>query len=170
MNRFICVGLLLASAAVYAKVPAEAGNPEDKQAILKLHSDFTEAWGKDDAQAIAKLFTAEGDLINPMGRAALGRDQVEKLIAEEHAGRLKGTVMTQSCDRVRFLTAEVAVVDCAFTVKGIQSQPDTLNGHITDVVIKDGGAWKFAVHRPMIPRRLPTAIPAGRRGPPIERD
>ena len=112
MTRIICLSALLAPGAATAKVQPEVNTPLDKQAIIKVHTDFVEAWGKHDAKAMSKLFTEDADLINPMGVAATGSAAIEKKLAKEHEVMLKQSTMIQSDWRVRFLGPDIAQADC----------------------------------------------------------
>lgn len=155
MTRILAIGVLLAAGVSVPSARAVSGSPEDKQANLDVRTAFVDAWNQHDVQGMGKVFTADADFQNPMGRAALGREQIEKLMTEEHTGRLKRSKMTERCDRVRFFNAETAQVDCEFTVDGIEGGQSLRSGHITDLLIKDDGGWKIALHRSMIPYVAP---------------
>src|SRR5713226_4942054 len=107
--------LLLALPAGVAGAKAQAG---DEAAIRKVFADFAEAWGRDDAKSMASHWTVDGDLINPQGRRANGRAELEKLFADEHATVFKGTHITFSEGTIRFVTPDVAVFTSDYEVPG----------------------------------------------------
>src|ERR1043166_3916446 len=71
---------------------APAGARESEEAIKDWSEQFVAAWNRDDAKALANLWTEDGDLINPFGRHANGRAQIEQLLESEHTAQMKSTV------------------------------------------------------------------------------
>ena len=128
----------------------------DQTAITKLQADWTSAWNKHQPEGLAAVFSETGDLMNPMGRAAKGRAQITQLFQEEHAGRLKESTFSSTCEAARPLATDVAEVDCAYKVEGIKGS-DPVSGHVTNVVVRSSDGWKVASHRAMIPMVLATA-------------
>ena len=82
----------------------------DEEAIQKRLDEFVAAWNNHDAEAMAALWAPDGDLINPFGRVAKGRPEVEKLFIDEHASFTKGTTYKVTSSLVRVLGSEVAVL------------------------------------------------------------
>src|SRR5258706_2478929 len=95
MKRILVTGilLLLAMPATVAVTKAQAG---DEAAIRKVFAGFGDAWGKDDAKSMASHWAEDGDIVNPQGRRANGRAEIEKLFADEHSTAFKGTHITFS--------------------------------------------------------------------------
>ena len=143
--------LLLALPAGVAEMKAQAG---DEAAIRKVFADFAEAWGKDDAKSMASYWSADGDLINPMGRRANGRAEVEKLLADEHATGFKGTHITFSEGTIHFVKPDVAVFTTDYEVPGAH-EPNgkemTAKGILTSIMVKKNGKWWTFSARPMAP-------------------
>jgi len=146
--------LLLALPAGVADMKAQAG---DEAAIRKVFADFAEAWGKDDAKSMASYWTADGDLINPMGKRAKGRAEVEALLAEEHATVFKGTHIKFSEGTIRFVKRDVALFTTDYEIPGahgLNGSEMTAKGILTCVMVKKSGKWLTFSARPMSP--LPT--------------
>jgi len=128
-------------------------------AIRSLFSSFTEAWDKHDAKALASLFTEDGDLINPEGRVANGRREIERLLQDEQSNHLKNSRMKITINQARPLTSDLAVVtdDCEIT--GVQDPsgggPRTMHAITTFVLQNQRGAWRIVSARPMIPAVRP---------------
>ena len=135
--------------------PQVQGTTQDEQAIRKMVTQFVEAWNRNDAKALAGQFTSDGDLINPAGRIARGRNEVEKLLTEEHTGRFKGTHINMTLKHLRFLKPDIAIGDEEFEVTGLQGPQATLKGLVTFVVRKDGDHWLITSGRPMVPVPMP---------------
>jgi uncharacterized protein (TIGR02246 family) len=156
MKSAIVVAFAVVTAAGAARADAAVRNAAaDEKAVAKIGVDWTDAWNRHDAGALAAIFVESGDMMNPMGRMAKGHQQVLKLLQDEHGGALKSTKMTQSCEPARFLDANVAQLDCEFTLEGIAAEP-ALRGHVTDVVVLEGGRWGIASLRAMVPRQVGT--------------
>ena len=130
------VGLLISSFAFAQK--------SDEEMILARAQDFADAWNKHDPTALAYFWSADGDLINPMGRRASGLTEIQRLFASEQSTAMKNTTYTIKGMKIRFLNPQMAVVDQDAEVSGI-TNPDgttiTMTPHVMAVVTKSGGQW-----------------------------
>jgi uncharacterized protein (TIGR02246 family) len=130
---------------------------DDEAAVKKHTADFAAAWNKHDPKAMAALWADDGDLINPWGRVAKGRPEVEKLFADEQTGKgpLRDSTFELKGETVRFPTPDVAVDDWEISVTGAYD-PDgakhegALEFHCTVVLKKAGGAWTNFAVRPYL--------------------
>lgn len=125
---------------------------------------FVAAWNKHDAKAMAALWAPDGDLINPFGRVAKGRAEVEKLFSDEHTTVMKGSTYSLSNFTARFPSPAVAVVDWDGEITGVQA-PDgspipAFKHHVVDVYTKKGGKWWLMTARAMAFLPPPGAPPA----------
>src|SRR6266568_9567879 len=110
---------------------------KDEAAIRKVFADFAEAWAKDDAKSMASMWTEDGDIINPQGRKASGRAEVEKLFADEHSTIFKGSHISFSNGTVRFVRPGVAVFTTDYDVEGAnapEGSPVPKGGMVTCVM------------------------------------
>lgn len=151
------MGLLVLLMLCTVSIPAfaeEGGHPQATKAIKALVSDFTTAWNKHDTKAMAALWTRDGDLINPWGRVAKGRKEVEKLFQDEHSSFLKGTTYTASISAIRFLGDDVGIVDWQGSITGMHdskgSQKPPLDNRVTMVVVRREAGWKIDAARPIV--------------------
>jgi ketosteroid isomerase-like protein len=78
------LALLLPAAAAR---PAQ--NEDSNPGLAAAGKALIEAWNRHDAAALAALWHEDGDLINPAGRWAQGRAQVEKLFRDEQSTVMK---------------------------------------------------------------------------------
>ena len=153
MKRILVTSFLLlwALPAGVVETKAQAG---DEAAIRKVFADFAEAWGRDDAKSMASYWAADGDLINPQGRRANGRAEVETLLADEHANAFKGTHIAFSAGTIHFVKPDVAVFTTDYETPGMHT-PDgkemTAKGILTCVMVKKSGKWWTLSARPMVP-------------------
>jgi uncharacterized protein (TIGR02246 family) len=135
------------SPAVWADAAADA------KAISARGQEFVAAWNRDDAKGMAALWAPDGDLINPFGRVARGRAEVEKLFADEHSAMMKGTTFKVESEAVRLLGPSAAVMDWDADVIGMTG-PDgkampPFKNHVTIVLMKQGDTWWVAAARPI---------------------
>jgi uncharacterized protein (TIGR02246 family) len=136
------------SVATSTKLNVEAG-------IQTLFSNFAAAWDKHDAKAMASLFAEDSDLINPAGRMANGKHEIEKLFQDEHSSRFKSSKMNMTISRVRNLTPDIAIVTDNCEVSGVNDPsangPRTFQSVATFVLQNERGTWRIVSARPMIP-------------------
>lgn len=150
MNRILAVALLL-SVMGLSSAPALA--TDDEEAVKDVLDQLVAAWNIHDAKAIAALWAPDGDLINPFGRVAKGRPEVEKLFTDEHTSFMKGTTYSVTSISVTVLGSEAAVLDCDAKVTGMKA-PDgsdlpVFDHHVTVVMAKKDGAWWIVAARPV---------------------
>jgi uncharacterized protein (TIGR02246 family) len=156
MRRLITVILIASSSA------AHAGGPQDA-AILKVHEAFAASWNKHDHKGLAAIFADDADLINPLGRVAKGKTEIEKLYMDEQSTAFKDSQFTSDCKAgVRNVTNDVAVVTCTFEVTGAKL-PDgkpmpALKGLYTATMRKAKNKWLVVAGRPMIPFAPPAPV------------
>ncbi len=125
-----------------------------EEAIRNRINEFVNAWNKHDPRAMSMVFAEDADLINPQGRVAKSRTEIEKLFKEEHSNAYKDSQMALRLAGLRFLAPDVAVGDYEFEVTGARDRSGKetkLQGHLTDVFKQQGNAWNVATCRPMIP-------------------
>jgi uncharacterized protein (TIGR02246 family) len=108
------------------------------------------------------VYAEDADLINPFGRIAKSRTEIEKLFKEEHAGTLKNSHLALKSSGLRFWSPDAAVSDHTFEVTGAQDQAGkemSMRGHLSLAFKKHGDTWLVEVCRPMIPSPTPEAAP-----------
>jgi uncharacterized protein (TIGR02246 family) len=124
----------------------------DDAPIKDRLDQFEAAWNKDDAHAMAAVWTEDGTVINPMGVTGHGRAEIEKIFAAEHSSHFKNTTYTRTETSVQWVTADVAVVDLSGKITGIRgpdgaAAPD-FDHHVVWVFVRNGGQWMAAAARP----------------------
>lgn len=110
-------------------------------------------WNKHDAQAMASHWAADGDVINPWGKWAIGRGNVQKLFNQEvQSGWFNKSISEQDIDSIRFVSPDVAIIDVSatvtgtFNIQGRESGP--LAHHVLYVAVKKDGKWQLTAARP----------------------
>jgi uncharacterized protein (TIGR02246 family) len=140
--------ILMAVLLLAAPARAAAGHAKDEEAINATVAAFEAAWQGADARAFAQTFTDDGQLVNPVGEWTRGRAALEKRVAEQLAGPLKGTTHKLSLTAFHFVAPGVAVVDGDVDLIGVhgpggQALPP-LKAKATGVVVKVKGRWLFS--------------------------
>jgi uncharacterized protein (TIGR02246 family) len=138
------------------------GLPSDvasEKQVHALYREFTEAWNRHDTAALGKMWSADGDHVEPDGRVAKGRDAVTTLFKLEHDTVFKQTTLSLTIDSVWLITSEVALADGSYEITGIVGPDGTAipkrAGHLTSVLLNEHGKWGIAASRLMIPAPLP---------------
>jgi uncharacterized protein (TIGR02246 family) len=125
-----------------------------KEDIQKTMNSFAEKWNKHDIKGMAEMWSKDGDVINPYGRIAKGRDEIQKLITDEHQSFMKDTTMKIQVTLSRLLKRDYAVADCDVVISGMKNSegkvgPD-LPHHLVVVLEKDKRNWDFVDLRPYV--------------------
>jgi uncharacterized protein (TIGR02246 family) len=125
---------------------------ELEQQLQPALKEFEDAWNRHDTKAMAAAFGEDAVLINPSGRVARGRAEIERLFAEEHRGVMKGTEFSHRLTDARQLAPGLAFVDEDITITGARGPsgqalpPQKIHGAL--VVAKEGGRWLVKEGRP----------------------
>jgi uncharacterized protein (TIGR02246 family) len=145
MHRALAAVLLAAPLLCFAQSANRAADETAVRAVVKAFLDTRE---KNDAAALAALMTADVDQQQTSGNTRRGRDAVVKGSLSTQAST--GGKRTITLDSIRFVTADVAIADGRYDSLG---RADGSDRHmLTSMVLKrEGGAWKIAAIRNMLP-------------------
>ncbi|MBI2061459.1 MAG: SgcJ/EcaC family oxidoreductase [Nitrospirae bacterium] len=148
-------GPALASGGEHAK---------DEDAIRAAWAGHVAGMNKHDAKAAAAFMSEDGDLMDPMGKMARGRVEIEMLLAEHfQSDMMKNGTGELTVTNVMFIKPDVAVVDGDATMSGMtgpEGKPmPPMKHHATGVMVKKSGKWWAQAIRVMMPP--PPPVPAG---------
>ena len=136
---------LVLSLAIAGLLPLHAApQSADQEAIRKLAADFNAAINKGDAKTAAALFTADGDYLSSTGRLGRGTAEIEKMVSDQAAGAFKGQSFKTTIDTIRMIRPDVAIASGTF-------ESAARKGLATFVTVRDGGRWRIAALRAMVP-------------------
>jgi uncharacterized protein (TIGR02246 family) len=135
----------LGSALAQAKDPA----------LDKLAADWTAAFARADAKALASLYTENGIRITPEGGKVLGRSAIEKEFASNFAGPWKGAKIKINVGSIAPVSPDIAVNEGTYEVTGVTA-PDgkpvpPLKGSYINTIVKKNGAWVLASNAAVLP-------------------
>ena len=143
----VVLSFALLSTPLFAKESSDA-------AIRATDQAFAAAWNRHDTKAMAASWAKDGDLINPAGRVAKGRVEIEKLLQDEHATAFKTSTYTPGTLSIRFIERDLAVAESDTEISGI-TNPDgssapVMKVHILRLVQKKDGVWSTLTARPVM--------------------
>jgi uncharacterized protein (TIGR02246 family) len=133
-------------------------SPQDARAIEATIEQFLSAWNQHDPVKMAACWAPDGDLINPMGKLARGRDQVERLFREEHQGAMKNSRHHIKIGALRFANPDLALLDGECDLQGVRDpagNETSMHPHLFLVLTRKAGEWKVLVGRPCIYPKQP---------------
>lgn len=119
---------------------------DQEKEVLTVPLRLVAAWAKNDADAVANVFTDDGILILPGDVFKKTRDEVRPFMAAAYTGPFKNTGVTGNPVDVRIINDNVAIIR---THGGILAPGETeiapeLAVRSTWVCVKQNGEWKLA--------------------------
>jgi uncharacterized protein (TIGR02246 family) len=138
---FVVVSLVAGAAPVHAQL----GTPADEAAIRKILDARNAAYNNHDAKALAATYAPDADLVTGTGRVISGRTAIEKNYRDAFAGVDKNASVTIDSSKVRFLTADTAILDMDGVTTG--RTDGAIKTHATWVYVKRNGEWMVVAIR-----------------------
>jgi uncharacterized protein (TIGR02246 family) len=135
--------MVVAVAGLGAQAPASA---DDEAAVREVVRRYMDARELKDPAAIEALFTADADQHTTSGEWRRGRAQIVPGTLQSSA-RNPGT-RTITVQAVRFITADVAVADGPYEIRG---PAGTRRMWATLVLKREATQWRIAAIRNMVP-------------------
>jgi len=140
---------LTVSVTVGAVLFTSATTTADEVAIRKIIQEEVAAWNSGDATAYSRHFAPEGSFTNIYGMVFNGHDAFEKRHGETFTTFFKGSTRVEMVRRIRFVTADVAIVDVNTEVRGLANMPagvtvgrdSVLRNRLLQVLVKRNGEW-----------------------------
>lgn len=120
-------------------------NPAGETGIKQALSDYIDGFNHHDGAAAAAEFAEDADRTTVRGDVSHGRGAIEKSYAALFGGMLKNAHRTATVKSIRFLTAEIALVDADYELTGRSTnsgaeQPPA-KGLLSLVMTKHGDKW-----------------------------
>jgi len=141
------VSLLATMQFAFAQAPDRAA---DEKAIKAVIQEFLDARDANDPTRLGAVLTADADQQQTSGERRRGRDAVIKgsLSTQQSTGGKR----TIAVDSIRFIAADAALADGRYDSVG---RADGSDLHMLTMIVlrREGGAWKIAAIRNMVPSR-----------------
>jgi uncharacterized protein (TIGR02246 family) len=144
----------IATIAVVALGLGTAAVAQDEDAVNAIATQWAEAWNAGDMDTVGALYTEDSDYVDAFGEAVKGKAEIQAGLTEMHSTVYEGTKLSVETTAVQFVKPDVAISDTVWeftdvpTVEGVSAPA---KGQSTVVLVKEGEAWKIAVHRTRIP-------------------
>lgn len=126
--------------------------PGDERSIRRIEASFNLAWRQMDAEAVADLWTDEGDIVHADGFTERGQRTIRQNRAEQFRRReFRGSRHVLAFGSVRCITNSVAVVDSRWELSGVLDTSGNTAPHAdglsTLVVRRVAGTWQIEAYR-----------------------
>ena len=132
--------------------PASTASGSDsaaEAAIRTIVADQVVAWNAGDAKQYASRLAPDASFTNLFGMVMYGAPAFEKRHAEILSTFYKGTTKRHVVRRIRFVTADVAIVDIDNEVHGVTSMPGgiavpkdgVVKTQLMEVFVRRQGQW-----------------------------
>ncbi len=157
MHKSITGAVLAILATILLSPLASLANEpnSDETDIRNQIKGWESAWNAGDASAIAAFYDEDADRTFAHGITSSGKTQIHGLYQRAFSADLPDDVeQTLSLEilTVRFITADVAVVDYAYHATGIPIAPYlVVDGRSTVVMVRRDGTWLRSAQRNWIP-------------------
>jgi uncharacterized protein (TIGR02246 family) len=146
MKSFALCTILLAAAAPSLAVAGSETALTDAEAIQLVIDTGVKEWNEKDAVGFAMTWSAEGDLVTPMGEQARGRDAIATLMGRDFAAGFQTSTASATLKNLRFLKDDIAVADFDWDVVGMTGAGGSVLApvkyHVTSVLKKNEGQWQ----------------------------
>ena len=131
--------LLVCCMSCFVSNVCRADQAEDEAAIRKSDDAYVEAYNKQDAKALAALWSPEAVYVDPeTGEEAVGREEIEKEFAETFEG-LKDAKLEIDVKAIKFLSPNVAVESGTARIVRPKEEPD--ESTYSALFVKRDGKW-----------------------------
>lgn len=131
------------------------------QGIASLINAWDAAWNAGDAAAYARNYTANGELVNPLGGILDGRDAIRTQHEFLFAGPFAGSTSTSEVRRTVYLGQDARMVDLDVTLTGYaglppglpEVEPGVVHVRIKLLVVRRESSWKIMAEQitPVLP-------------------
>lgn len=147
-NRMNAVAARIAGAALVVgmAIAAQAQvKPGADPELKKLADEFMQAWGKGDAKALAALHAPDAIRIPGDGSVVNGRAAIEANFSQGLSTIWKGSTLTITPGQTQQLSADVAVGEGRYAIKGGTPPPGApTGGQYLNTYVRQGGRWLVA--------------------------
>ena len=126
-----------------------AQDAQSETQIRAIIADQVTAWNAGNAEAYARQFAPDLSFTNVFGMVMYGADAFVKRNSQILDTFYKGTTKSQVIRRIRFVTADVAIVDIDNEIRGVKSMPagivvppdGVVKTQLMEVLVRRQGRW-----------------------------
>jgi uncharacterized protein (TIGR02246 family) len=140
--------------SLVAAVVVGTHKASDEAAIRQLLEEQTAAWNNGDADAYSRHFAADGTCTPITGAFFTGHDAFRQSHDQIFKGIYRGSTKHGELVSLKFVRADVAIVETLETLTGFQKLPPgispdakgRLRVRLLQLLVKNGGAWQIAAY------------------------
>jgi uncharacterized protein (TIGR02246 family) len=133
---------------------AAATTPDDELSIRAIVAGQASAWNAGDGMRYAEHLAPEASFTNLFGMVMYGAPAFARRHAEILATFYKGTTKQHMVRRIRFVTADVAIVDIDNQVQGVRAMPPgvalppdgVVRTQLMEVFVRRDGRWQVEAY------------------------
>jgi uncharacterized protein (TIGR02246 family) len=146
LGVLFCSGLWVAGQPQVKDAPVveDSSRDADRKAILQSALDFTAAFEKGDAKAVAALWTELGEYESDDGAVLRGRPAIEAAFVAHFKKQSSGK-MEIKVESIRFLSRDTAIEEGLTRTTASDSLPDSARYSVLHV--REDGKWRIARSR-----------------------
>ena len=144
LSCVLCLAVAMGAAILSAQGRSAAKAAADPE-MQKIADEFSAAWAKGDAKALAALHTEDAIRIPGDGQVVIGRAAIEKSFAQALSGVWKGSKLTITPGQGAQLAPDVETREGRYEVTGGTPPPGApTTGQYLNTVVRKGGRWLLA--------------------------
>jgi len=164
----VALGLAGVSALLpIARIRAETSSA-DENAVRAILQSQEDAWNKGDAKAFAAHAAEDCLFTNIVGTPFVGRQIFEERHAHIFATIYAGSHLTMRIRTLKFVTADVVIVEAELALTGYKSLPPgiqadadrTLYTELEEVLVNRPGGWQMVAFHNVDRKPAPIPSPA----------
>ena len=129
-------------------LPIQSVQMGDEEAVREVVNKYVDARDRNDAAAIAALFTDDADQLTSSGEWRRGRDGVVR--GALSSSKANPGTRTIAVETVRFLAPGVAIADGRYEITG-NPQAAERRMWTSFVMVRTGNRWRISAIRNMLP-------------------
>jgi uncharacterized protein (TIGR02246 family) len=145
--RQLALALMLSAAG--STIWAQTQDAASEAAIRAIVARQAVAWNAGSGEAYAEHLSPDVSFTNLFGMVMYGKAAFARRHAEILATFYKGTTKHHAVRRIRFVTADVALVDIDKAVRGVKAMPagiavpadGVVKTQLLEVFVRRGGQW-----------------------------
>jgi len=138
MKQTIWIGTLLCALTLMAVGQTTSSPNADEESVRKVEDEFAAAYGRNDAEALDKLWAADYVFVNPAGQVLTKAQRLAML----RSGELKIEAYSRDDESIR-IYGDTAVVTYRSTVKAQRNGTDiSSQRRVITVLVKRDGRWQ----------------------------
>jgi uncharacterized protein (TIGR02246 family) len=116
-------------------------NPHE--AAKRLATHFVESWNHHDVASFAELFDEDATFVNVVGLLMKGKEEIERIHAEAHAGPFRNSTLQMQVEDARQVIPGILVAHLRSSLHGDARDPGGERQTLFTFVLKFRGKWKI---------------------------